>query len=65
MEKEKFMSFKQAKAIVKELAKSQGFYCRLLDSMERMGEEQQKELELDFELNKIKTDLDLIFYFEC
>ena len=65
MEKEKFMSFKQSKAIVKELAKSQGFYCRLLDSMERMEEEQQKELELDFELNKVKTDLDLIFYFEC
>lgn len=65
MGKEKFMNFKQAKAIVKELAKSQGFYCRLLDSMERMEEEQQKELELDFELNKVKTDLDLIFYFEC
>lgn len=65
MEKEKFMSFKQAKEIVRELAKSQGFYCRLLDSMEKMEEEQQKELELDFELNKVKTDLDLIFYFEC
>ena len=65
MEEERFMSFKQAKAIVKELAKSQGFYCRLLNTMERMKEEQQKELELDFELNKVKTDLDLIFYFEC
>ena len=65
MGKEKFISFKQAKAIVKELAKSKGFYCRLLDSMERMEEDQQKELELDFELNKIKTDLDLVFYFEC
>ena len=40
MGKEKFMNFKQAKAIVKELAKSRGFYCRLLDSMERMEEEQ-------------------------
>ena len=65
MEKEKFMSFEKALEIVRNLSRSQGFYGRLLQTMERLEEEQQKELELDFELNKVKTDLDLIFYFEC
>lgn len=65
MEKEKFMSFKYAYAVVRELAKSQGFYCRILMNMEKMTEEERQEFEEDLAFNKVKTDLDLIFYFEC
>lgn len=65
MEKEKFMTFEKALEIVRELSYSQGFYGRLLRNMQEMDEEQRKELEEDLAFNKVKTDLDLIFYFEC
>jgi uncharacterized protein (UPF0335 family) len=65
MENEKYLTFSQAKEIVRELAQSQGFYCRLLRTMETMEEEQQIELEEDLALNKVKDSMDLIYYFEC
>lgn len=66
-EKKEFMTFEKALSIVRELAKSQGFYCRLLQELEWIKEndwEQVEQLEQDFELNKVKDNLDLIFYFE-
>lgn len=65
MEKEKFMTFEKVLEIVRELSYSQGFYGRLLRNMQEMDEEQRKELEEDFEYNKVKDSMDLIFYFEC
>lgn len=66
MEKEKFMNIEKAKEIMRELAKSQGFYGRLLRTIEEEAtEEQIKALELEFEKNKVKDTMDLIFYFEC
>lgn len=65
MEKEKFMTFEKALEIVRKLSYSQGFYGRLLRNMQEMDEEQRKELEEDFEYNKVKDSMDLIFYFEC
>lgn len=65
MEKEKFMTFEKTLEIVRELSYSQGFYGRLLRNMQEMDEEQRKELEEDFEYNKVKDSMDLIFYFEC
>lgn len=65
MGKEKFMTFEKALEIVRELSYSQGFYGRLLRNMQEMDEEQRKELEEDFEYNKVKDSMDLIFYFEC
>lgn len=65
MEKEKFMTFEKALKIVRDLSYSQGFYGRLLRNMQEMDEEQRKELEQDFEYNKVKDSMDLIFYFEC
>lgn len=65
MEKEKFMTFEKALEIARELSYSQGFYGRLLRNMQEMDEEQRKELEEDFEYNKVKDSMDLIFYFEC
>ena len=65
MEKEKFMSFKKALEIVRELSYSQGFYGRLLRNMQEITEEERQEFEEDLAFNKVKTDLDLIFYFEC
>lgn len=64
MEKQQFMKIEQAKEIMRGLAKSQGFYGRLLQAIENATEEQIKELELDFELNKVKDSLDLVLYFE-
>lgn len=66
-EKKEFMTFEKALSIVRELAKSQGFYCRLLQELEWIkanDREQVEQLEQDFELNKVKDNLDLIFYFE-
>lgn len=58
------MTFNQALEIVKELAKSQGFYCRLLQNLENATDEQKTELEQDFEYRNVKDSLDLVFYFE-
>jgi uncharacterized protein (UPF0335 family) len=66
-ENEKYLTFSQAKEIVRELAKSQGFYCRLLKTLEWIEENDKEQLEIleeDFAFNKVKTELDLIFYFE-
>jgi len=66
MEKEKFMNIEKAKEIMRELAKSQGFYGRLLRTIEEDATEEQIEaLELDFAKNKVKDTMDLIYYFEC
>lgn len=66
MEKEKFMNIEKAKEIMRELAKSQGFYGRLLRTIEEEATEEQIEaLELDFAKNKVKDTMDLIYYFEC
>lgn len=66
MEKEKFMNIEKAKKIIRELAKSQGFYGRLLRTIEEEATEEQIEaLELDFAKNKVKDTMDLIYYFEC
>ncbi len=65
MEKEKFMTFEKALEIVRELSYSQGFYGRRLRNMQEMDEEERQEFEEDLAFNKVKTDLDLIFYFEC
>lgn len=63
--KNEYMTFDKALEIVRGLSKSQGFYCRLLQNMENMEEEQREELEQDFEYNNVKNEMDLIFYFEC
>lgn len=60
-----FMTFKKALEVVRELSSSQGFYGRLLQSMEDMTEEEKAKLEQDLEHNKVKDTMDLIFYFEC
>ena len=61
------MTFEEALSIVRELSRSQGFYCRLLQELEWIKEndrEQVEQLEQDFELNNVKDNLDLILYFE-
>lgn len=58
------ITFNQALEIVRELAKGQGFYCRLLQNLENATEEQKRELEQDFEFCNVKDSLDLVFYFE-
>lgn len=66
-EKKEFMTFEKALSIVRELSRSQGFYCRRLQELEWIKEndrEQVEQLEQDFELNKVKNSLDLVLYFE-
>ena len=62
---EKYLSFEQAKEIVKNLARGQGFYGRLLESMNNFDDEQIEQFTEDLKCNKVKDTMDLIIYFEC
>lgn len=59
------MDFEKAKSVIKSLAKSQGFYGRLLKQIEDFTEEQKADFEKVLKENNVETDLDLIFLLEC
>ena len=65
MEKVKTLSFNQAKEIVKELAKSKGFYCRILERLEEMTEENKADFEQYLADYKVKNSMDLMYLLEC
>lgn len=59
------MDFEKAKSVIKSLAKSQGFYGRLLEQIEDFTDEQKADFEEMLKENNVETDLDLIFMLEC
>ena len=61
MDKEK--NFKFFVNTIKTLARSQGFYGRILRRLEEMESEDLKRLKADSP--QFKDALDVIFYFEC
>lgn len=62
---EEFMTFEKALAFCKDMSKSQGFYGRIHQEMLEWNEEKILRFEQDLIDNKVKTDLDLVYYFEC
>ena len=62
------MKIKEIKETIKSLASSQGFYSRLLASMETMEEmfpqDYEKVVE-ELESQNFKNAVDLVMYFEC
>ena len=62
------MKIKEIKETIKLLANSQGFYGRLLASMETMEEmfpNDYEELVTELESQNFENAVDLIVYFEC
>lgn len=61
MDKEK--NFEFFVNTIKSLARSQGFYGRILRHLEKMESEDLERLKAD--LPQFKDVLDVVFYFEC
>ena len=62
------MKIKEIKENIKILASSQGFYGRLLASMETMEEmfpQDYAELVVELESQNFQNAVDMILYFEC
>ena len=62
------MKMKEIKETIKLLASSQGFYGRLLASIETMEEmfpQDYKKLAEELESQNFQNAVDLIMYFEC
>ncbi len=57
------MKFEEAKGIIAELSRSQGFYGRLLRDIEEFTKEQKKAF-TKF-VKPLNSDLDLILAIEC
>ena len=51
--------------LCKTLAQSQGFYCRLLQQLNDMCEDDLHELDLQIKNANLQTSLDLILWLEC
>ena len=62
---EEIMSFEKAKKVIESLSHSQGFYGRLLASIEEFTDEQKADFERVLQEHEVRTDLDLIFLLEC
>lgn len=62
------MKIEEIKKIIKSLASSQGFYGRLLASMETMEEmfpQDYAEVVKELESQNFQSAVDLVMYFEC
>ena len=62
------MKIEEIKSTIKSLASSQGFYGRLLASMETMEEMFPKDYEevvKELESQNFQDAVDLVIYFEC
>lgn len=59
------MNGKQAKAVIRNLARSQGFYGRLLNEIENFTDEEMKKWNETIENQGFTDDLDLILWLEC
>ena len=62
------MKMEEIKSTIKSLASSQGFYSRLLASMETMEEMFPKDYEevvKELESQNFQNAVDLVMYFEC
>ena len=62
------MKIEEIKSTIKSLASSQGFYGRLLASMETMEEMFPKDYEevvKELESQNFESAVDLVMYFEC
>jgi hypothetical protein len=57
------MKKEQIKSLIQNLARSQGFYGRLLHSIEQSPN--QKAIWDELEAQNFKNDLDVVFFFEC
>ena len=62
------MKIKEIKETIKSLANSQGFYGRLLasmETMEKMFPQDYAELVVELESQNFQNAVDLVMYFEC
>lgn len=59
------MNRKQAIAVIRNLARSQGFYGRLLNAIENFTDEEMKKWNETIENQGFTDDLDLILWLEC
>lgn len=59
------MSGEQAIAVIRNLASSQGFYGRLLNTIENFTDEEMEKWNEIIENQGFTDDLDLILWLEC
>lgn len=59
------MTFEEALDFCRTMSKSQGFYGRLVNSMEEFTEEQKTDFEKVLKDNNVRDNMDLIFLLEC
>lgn len=59
------MSGEQAIAVIRNLASSQGFYGRLLNTIENFTDEEMEKWNETIENQGFTDDLDLILWLEC
>lgn len=63
--KEDYMTFNECLDIIKSLARSQGFYGRLLRDINELDTNSLEELKEEWESKHFTSDLDFILYLEC
>lgn len=59
------MTIKDLFDLCNELSRSQGFYGRLLNTLNELDEFQLHELDLQIKNANLQTSLDLILWLEC
>lgn len=59
------MTIKDLFELCEELSRSQGFYGRLLNTLNELDEFQLHELDLQIKNANLQTSLDLIIWLEC
>ena len=61
----KFLGLADLEALAQTLATSQGFYGRLLERLQELDTDEQKQLDDTIKAQKFTTQLDLIFWLEA
>lgn len=59
------MNRQQIMETINSLAKSQGLYCRIKQSIEEMTKEDREKFLSHLEAQNFKDSVDLVLYFEC
>ena len=58
------MKFWECVELIEQLAKSQGFYCRLLNALDTMEDDILEQLAIEWEEQNFQSPVDFILYLE-
>jgi len=59
------MTFDEIIGTIETLSHSQGFYCRLLDSINNLDDDSLEQVKQELKSQNFRDPIDVILYFEC